>query len=72
MRVEVRRDAVFGFDVPLAVPGVDSALLDPRSTWSDPTLYDAKARELAGMFRANFEERFAADAPELLAAGPGA
>jgi phosphoenolpyruvate carboxykinase (ATP) len=69
---EVRRDAVFGFDVPLAVPGIDSALLDPRSTWSDPTLYDAKAHELAGMFRANFEERFATDAPELLTAGPRA
>ena len=35
--IEVRRDPVFGFEVPLAVPGVDSALLDPRSTWADPT-----------------------------------
>ncbi len=38
---------VFGFDVPIAVPGVDASLLDPRSTWRDPEAYDAKARELA-------------------------
>jgi phosphoenolpyruvate carboxykinase (ATP) len=66
-----RTDPVFGFDVPLAVPGVDSKLLDPRSTWADPAAYDAKARELASMFRANFEQRFAADVdPDVAAAGP--
>ena len=54
--VEFRADDVFGFDVPTAVPGVDSSLLDPRSTWADPTAYDRKARELARMFRENFEK----------------
>ena len=62
-----RVDDIFGFDVPVAVPGVPSTLLDPRSTWSDPAVYDAKARELAAMFRDNFQ-RF--DSPELAAAGP--
>ena len=38
----------------MSVPGVDPALLDPRSTWADPDAYDAKAAELAAMFRANF------------------
>ena len=42
--VEYRTDAVFGFEVPVEVPGVDSKLLDPRSTWSDPEAYDAKAK----------------------------
>ena len=64
-----RTDAVFGFDVPIAVPGVDASLLDPRSTWSDPEAYDAKARELASLFRSNFEEKFAADAGAAVAAG---
>ena len=51
--------------------GVDPSLLDPRSTWADPDAYDAKARELATMFRENFAKRFAADAdPTVAAAGP--
>ena len=68
--VEYREDEVFGFQVPIAVPGVDSSLLDPRSTWRDPDAYDRKARELARMFRDNFEQ-FAEDAGEAIArAGP--
>ena len=54
--VEYRVDPNFGFRVPLDVPGVDSKLLDPRSTWRDPERYDRKARELAQMFRENFEK----------------
>jgi phosphoenolpyruvate carboxykinase (ATP) len=65
--VDYRTDPVFGFLVPVAVPGVDSSLLDPRSTWRDPEAYDRKARELATMFRENFE-RF--DDEALAAAGP--
>jgi phosphoenolpyruvate carboxykinase (ATP) len=68
--VETRTDEVFGFAVPLAVPGVDPALLDPRSTWSDPGAYDAKARELAGLFRDNFEQFAEVAGPAIVAAGP--
>ncbi|MCZ7588497.1 MAG: phosphoenolpyruvate carboxykinase (ATP) [Gaiella sp.] len=69
--VEYRVDPVFGFEVPVSVPGVDTALLVPRSTWAHPEAYDAKARELATMFRENFTAKFAADAdPAVAAAGP--
>jgi len=68
--VQSRTDNVFGFEVPVAVPGVVSRLLDPRSTWRDPEQYDRTATELARMFRENFEQ-FAADAGErIVAAGP--
>jgi phosphoenolpyruvate carboxykinase (ATP) len=68
--VEYRIDPVFGFEVPIECPGVDDGLLDPRSTWRDAAAYDAKAAELARMFRENFE-KFAADAGEAVtAAGP--
>src|SRR3954471_9443371 len=33
-KVDYRTDELFGFEVPVEVPGVDSKLLDPRSTWS--------------------------------------
>jgi phosphoenolpyruvate carboxykinase (ATP) len=68
-RVAYRTDPTFGLQVPVEVPGVDPALLDPRSTWADPAAYDAKARELAQMFRDNFT-RFADVAPSVVAAGP--
>jgi phosphoenolpyruvate carboxykinase (ATP) len=67
--VEFRVDDVFGFEVPVAVPGVEAALLDPRSTWREPAAYDAKASELAGLFRSNFE-KFGDVEPEVVAAGP--
>jgi phosphoenolpyruvate carboxykinase (ATP) len=67
-----RVDPVFGVEVPCAVPGVSDRLLDPRSTWRDPSAYDAQARTVAGMFRDNFA-RFVPDvAPEVAAAGPRA
>ena len=54
--VEFRRDPNFGFEVPVSVPGVDDALLDPRQTWADGAAYDAQAEKLKGMFRENFRQ----------------
>ena len=49
-----RRDPNFGFEVPVAVPGVEVGLLDPRGTWPDTAGYDAQAAKLVGMFADNF------------------
>ncbi|HVC88247.1 MAG TPA: phosphoenolpyruvate carboxykinase (ATP) [Gaiellaceae bacterium] len=69
---ELRTDEVFGFQVPVRVPGIDSKLLVPRSTWRDPEVYDHKARELAAMFTANFAKRFPDIDDWIRAAGPRA
>jgi phosphoenolpyruvate carboxykinase (ATP) len=53
---EFRKDANFGFDVPTAVAGVDSAILDPRSTWADGEAYDATAQNLVRQFIDNFAQ----------------
>ena len=70
LTVEYRTDPVFGFEVPVRVPGVDPSLLDPRSTWADAEAYDRKAAELARMFRDNFEKFAHAAGPEIAGAGP--
>ena len=49
-----RKDENFGFEVPVEVPGVDPAILDPRATWADTAAYDAQAAKLAAMFAKNF------------------
>jgi len=45
---ETRTDPIFGFEVPVAVEGVEASLLDPKSTWPDPAAYDETAKQLAG------------------------
>jgi phosphoenolpyruvate carboxykinase (ATP) len=70
--VTYRTDEVFGFEVPVSVPGVEEILLTPRSTWHDPQAYDRKAKELATMFRENFDKKFPDAAPEIAGAGPRA
>ncbi len=53
---EFRVDQNFGFAVPVAVDGVDTAILDPRSTWADGLAYDNQAGKLVSMFIRNFEK----------------
>ncbi|MGQ7828574.1 phosphoenolpyruvate carboxykinase [Altererythrobacter sp. Z27] len=53
---EFRKDPNFGFDVPVSVPGVDSAILDPRSTWEDKDEYDRTAEKLVRLFIDNFAQ----------------
>jgi phosphoenolpyruvate carboxykinase (ATP) len=53
---EFRTDPNFGFKVPVAVPGVDSAILDPRQTWANKAEYDATAAALVDQFVANFAQ----------------
>jgi phosphoenolpyruvate carboxykinase (ATP) len=53
-QAEFRTDPYFGFEVPVSVPGVDDAILNPRDTWADKEEFDATANRLVGYFIDNF------------------
>ena len=36
------------------MPGVETAILNPKNTWKDENAYDAKANELIHLFKKNF------------------
>lgn len=67
--VQTTTDPVFGLHVPQHVPGIPDELLNPRNTWPQPSEYDAQAKKLAEMFRANFE-KFGSESEAIKAAGP--
>ena len=58
-------------DVPLSVPGVDDALLQPRATWADAAAYDVEAAQLIKKFTTNFI-KFKGVSEDIIAAGPSA
>jgi phosphoenolpyruvate carboxykinase (ATP) len=41
---------VFGMATPKECPNVPTEILNPRNTWSDKNIYDAKAKYLGGLF----------------------
>ena len=65
------REPFFGLEVPRSCPGVPPGLLNPRSTWRDSSDYDARARQLARMFRDNFAQFEPDVSPDVKAASPG-
>ncbi|MBI2718526.1 MAG: phosphoenolpyruvate carboxykinase [Rhizobiales bacterium] len=69
---EMRTDENFGFQVPVAVAGVDPNILNPRRTWADGKAYDEQARKLVGMFVHNFARFEGLVGADVKAASPAA
>ena len=68
---DMRVDPVFGFDVPLAVDGLDDpGVLTPRDCWGDPHAYDQMSAKLVGIFTENFKRFADFVSEEVRSAGP--
>lgn len=62
---------IFDFEIPTALPGVDSAILDPRDTYAHAEEWNTKAEDLAQRFVKNFVKFTNNEAGKnLVAAGP--
>jgi phosphoenolpyruvate carboxykinase (ATP) len=67
-RVEYETDPFFGLQIPKAVPGIPTEVLNPRNTWADKAGYDRTAQNLVGLFEKNFEGFSGGVSEEVLAA----
>ena len=70
-KAETKIIPIFNLEVPTSLPGVDPGILDPRDTYTDPSEWDKKAKELAKLFIDNFEQYTDNEhGKSLVAAGP--
>ena len=70
-KAETKKIPFFNFEVPTALPGVDTNILDPRNTYADASEWEVKAKDLAGRFIKNFAKYEGNEAGKaLVAAGP--
>jgi len=61
---------VFGLNMPVSCIGVPSKILNPKNTWSDKSLYDFKAKDLAKKFNENFKQFSSYANDEILEGAP--
>lgn len=67
--VDTKKHDIFNVEIPVAIEGVPSNVLNPRDTWSNPARYDVTAKALAMKFKENFA-RFTKASESVIAAGP--
>ena len=71
LKSDTKKIPYFNFEVPTSLPGVDPKILDPRDTYADPSVWEEKAKDLAGRFIKNFVKYESNEAGKaLVAAGP--
>ena len=71
LKAETKKIPMFDFEVPISLPGVNPAILDPRDTYADASQWEEKAKDLASRFIKNFAKYEGnAAGKALVAAGP--
>ena len=70
-KAETKVMPIFNLEIPTALLGVDTNILDPRDTYADASEWAEKATKLAGLFIDNFEKYTDnEEGKALVAAGP--
>ncbi|KJF43858.1 MULTISPECIES: phosphoenolpyruvate carboxykinase (ATP) [Draconibacterium] len=70
-KAETKTIPVFNLEVPTALPGVDTGILDPRDTYADVKEWEDKAQDLGSRFVKNFVKYTDnEEGKALVAAGP--
>ena len=71
LKAETKTIPYFNLEVPTALPGVDTNILDPRQTYADASQWEEKAKDLAARFTKNFVKYTGNEASKaLVKAGP--
>jgi len=53
-QAEFTEDSVFGFDIPVELPGVSKKVCNPKHAWEDSDAYYKQSQKLATMFQKNY------------------
>jgi len=70
-KAETKVIPIFNLEVPTALPGVDTNILDPRDTYADVAEWETKAKDLGSRFIKNFVKYTDnEEGKALVAAGP--
>ncbi len=70
-KAETETMPIFNLEIPTALPGVDTNILNPRNTYENKAEWDDKIRKLARLFIENFQQYTDNDEGKaLVAAGP--
>ncbi len=71
LKAPTKKIPFFDFEVPTELPNVNPAILDPRDTYAEASIWEEKAKDLAARFIKNFGKYTTNDAGKaLVAAGP--
>ena len=71
LKADTKKLPIFDFEIPTTLEGVDTHILDPRDTYSDPKVWETKAIDLAQRFQKNFVKyESSKEGKDLVEAGP--
>lgn len=54
--LSLKKDHIFGLNIPKAVEDVPTTILQPINAWTDKEAYTTQAKELVERFKENFKK----------------